>query len=255
MAVADDTEERLEDKVVRILGRRGIQVSAEEATFYALELTRNSENTLIPVRGRHRALKLNRLGILSSVAWRPPSDASRMRVSPFFGPVTESASSMLTEGPRPLTGLITQQEATIDSRTLMDIPPRPGLAGVMGGSAALLSGIANSEWLHLVAHSLGGGDVPANLMAGPHSLNTAMIPFERLVRTAVRKGLALRYTVTFFSDTFGTVSYVHHVEISITFPDHRTGTWTLEVDQAHPDAFINGGVLAEIEAVAARFSA
>lgn len=254
MEVEEPETETLEQRVIRILARRNIAISNEEAAFYASELTSHEENTLIPVKGRHRALKLNRAGVVSSVEWRPPSDASRMRVSPYYGPVDERGSKMLTMGPRPLTGTMIRQDATISSRDLGDIPPRPGLAGVMGGSAAQVSRIQNSEWLHLIAHSLGGPDTPANLVAGPHSLNTAMIPFERCVRVAVRKGMAVDYSVTFFADNMGTVSYVHHVEITISFPGGKKGTWTLEVNPDSPGEFINGGVLSEIEGVVEAFA-
>ncbi|MEN9865213.1 MAG: hypothetical protein RL748_803, partial [Pseudomonadota bacterium] len=152
--------ETLEQKVQRILKSRNIIISEQEAAEYAHHLTSNPENTLIPVKGRHRALKLNHAGVVSSVQWRPPSDASRMRVSAMSGPMEEDESSMLTEGPRPLTGEISSQDASIAAASLADIPPRDQLGKVMGGSAAQLSGIENSEWLHLVAHSLGGADLP-----------------------------------------------------------------------------------------------
>jgi hypothetical protein len=246
-------QERLEQKIQRILGKRRIEVSDSDASAYASALVSQPENTPIPVTGHHRALKLNSVGVVSSVAWRPPSDASRMRVSPMSGPMNEDENSMLTEGPRPLTGAVVSQDATITAAVLADIPERASLASVMGGSASQLSGISNSEWLHMVAHSLGGADAPANVQAGPHSLNTAMIPFERLVRSSARAGKVVDYQVTFFSDTQGHIAYVHHVEIGIKLPNGCSGTWTLEVNRERQGEFINGQVLAKIEEVVNRF--
>jgi len=240
-------KETLEDKIRRILRGRRIEIGVQEAAAYADALLRSPENTLIPMTGRHRALRLNRAGVVSSVSWRPPSDASRMRVSPMNGPMPEDQSSMVTEGPRPLTGAMLIQDVTLSASSFADILPRESLGQVMGGSATQLSGVQNSEWLHMIAHSLGGQDTPANIVAGPHSLNTAMIPFERLVRSAARQGRMADYRVTFFSDEMGDVSYVHHVEISISFQGGQTGTWTLEVNRESIGEFINGQVLADIE--------
>lgn len=246
-------EETLEQKIIRILGKRKIYIDEKEAAEYASLLTSNPENTEVQIKGRHRALKLNRAGVISSIERRPPSDASNMRVSPFAGPMNEHESSMLTFGPRPLTGAIQSQDATITAASLADIPERPNLQTIMGGSAAKLSSIENSEWLHLVAHSLGGLDTPANLVAGPHSLNTAMIPFEKFVRGSARAGKIVDYRVTFFSDDFNGVSYVHHVEINISLPMSSSGTWTLEVNKDRTGEFINGQVLAEIADVVEKF--
>jgi hypothetical protein len=160
----------------------------------------------------------------------------------------------VTDGPRPLTGAIVARDATIDAAALRDLPPRSALGGIMGGSAAALSNIENSEWLHLIAHSLGGEDAPANIVAGPHSLNTAMIKFEVLVRNSVRLGKAVNYAVTFFASVEGQVNYVHHVEIRIAFQGGGERTWTLEVNRHRIGEFINGGVYDEIGAHLQGFS-
>jgi hypothetical protein len=247
-------QESLAQKIVRILGKRNITVTAEDAARYAAALEAADENTLVPVAGRNRALKVNRRGIVSSVAWRPPSDASKMRVSPENGPMAEDESSMVTEGPRPLTGAVATQDVTIDAAALDDIPDRENLGSVMGGSASQLSAITNSEWLHMVAHSLGGSDTPANLGAGPHSLNTAMIPFERVVRVAARTGTVVDYRVTFFSDVEGSANYVHHVQLDIAFQGGQSGSWTLEVNRDRIGQFINGQVLNDIERIVEVFA-
>lgn len=247
----DEDEEPVEDNVIRILARRQIHITPEEATRYASELISNPPNTLVPITGRHRALKMSSVGLISSVVWRPPANASHMRVSPFIGPQMDG--DMMTMGPRPLIGGMTRQSAAIDAHMLAHIPERPSLATVMGGSAAKLSGISNSEWLHLQAHSLGGPDTPVNLVAGPHSLNTAMIPFETFVRGAVRKGDVVDYDITFFTEMEGSVPYVHHVEIQIKLKNGKKGTWTLEVNRFKRDEFINAHALADIEEEVKRF--
>ncbi|MCL1124305.1 eCIS core domain-containing protein [Shewanella surugensis] len=246
--------ETLEQKIIRILAARKIVITADEAVGYATFLTEEDENTEIQVVGHNRALKLNKAGIVSSIVRRPQSDASRMRVSAVSGPMQEDASSMVTEGPRPLTGERTSQGATISAATLSDIPSRSSLRSVMGGSAAKMSGIEHSEWLHIVAHSLGGPDSPVNIVAGSHSLNTAMIPFERFVRASARSGHMTDYSVTFYSDTEQSVMYVHHVEIRIVLPE-KSGIWTLQVNRESMSEFINGQVLADIEEFVAAFAA
>jgi len=81
--------ETLKDRIKRILAMRKIFIGNDEAIHYAALLTSNPENTEIQVIGRHRALKLNRIGVVSSVKRRPPSSAACMRISPEFGPTTK----------------------------------------------------------------------------------------------------------------------------------------------------------------------
>jgi hypothetical protein len=245
--------ETLSQKIQRILQQRRIEITPQDADNYATQLQTPPRNTLIQVLGRNRALKMNNIGVVSSVEYRPPSDASNMRVSPYFGPMPQDASSMVSEGRYPITGFVMSQDIRLDAANLNDIPDREDLGRVMGGSAAILSNIPNSEWLHLVAHSLVGPDTADNLQAGPHPLNTAMIPFERAVRNMVRQGQIVNYQVTFFADTENDeqIFYVHHVEIGIQVNDQsETRYWTLNVDPNHRDQFINGQVLAEIQQIA-----
>lgn len=156
-----------------------------------------------------------------------------------------------------MTGLVTTHDVTISAADLKHIVPRSSLHSVMGGSAAAMSGIANSEWLHAVAHSLGGPDAVSNLAAGPHSLNTAMIPFETAVKRLVHSGLVVDYHVTFFTqDLPGTaMQYISAVEIGIEIHGGTQKDWTLVVNSKDIEKFINGQVLAEIEGVAGSFGA
>ena len=254
---ANSTLERAQEVQSLLDRRRSIDIKDPEAIKYAAELNRQPANTPVPVKNRHVALQLNKAGVLSSEGWRPPTDASNMRVSAAEGARGERGGDMLTHGPRPLTGQMLARDVTIDKASLANILERESMNGVMGGSAAEMSGIERSEWLHALAHSLGGADRPTddkpqpNIVAGPHALNTAMIPFERLVLSEVQKGRIVDYHVTFFSDEEGStekkIPYIHHVEISITLPNGRSGTWTLAVDPEHRDKFINRKALDDIE--------
>lgn len=246
--------ETLAENISRILLNRGIQISDEEADAYAEAIEKNPANTEIQVHGRHRALKRDAAGRLSSIKRRPPSGATHMRADAYAGPMKEEDSSMIMDGRFPMTGAVMQQDVTITADDLKAIPPRGDLRAEMGGSAAQMSGISNSEWLHAVAHSLGGADKNINLAAGPHSLNTAMIPFEVAVKTLVYNGIAVHYSVTFFTDFLENgFSYIHGVEVGIKTRDDNQKYWTLRVSEERRDQFINGGVLADIQKIANQY--
>lgn len=249
----DDQEKELAADIIRILQHRKIFIGDEEADAYAKKLVESPRNTPVQVFGRHRALKLNNAGGLSSVHRRPPSSAENMRVDPMYGPMDEKNSSMIEENRFPLTGGILQLDVKIRASDLQKIAPRSNLRTVMGGSAADLSNIQSSEWLHAVAHSLGGADQDHNLSAGPHALNTAMIPFETAVKQLVYDGKVVDYSVTFFTDTINDIAYITAVEIGIDVNDKGRKYWTLTVDQSRRDVFINGSVLGEIQGVASSF--
>lgn len=246
--------ETLADNIIRILSKRRIFIGDEDADEYAKKLENTPPNTEIQVSGHHRALKRDASGMLSSIKRRPPSSAENMRVSPFFGPMEEENISAIAKGRFPISGGILQQDVTIKSSDLANIAPRGNLSTEMGGSAAKKSRIEHSEWLHAVAHSLGGADKAYNLAAGPHSLNTAMIPFETAVKKLVFDGKVVDYSVTFFTDYLDNgLPYIHHVEIGIQAGGEGMKYWTLVVDPKMMDQFINGGVLAEIEEIANLF--
>jgi hypothetical protein len=247
-------EETLAENISRILRKRDIFIGDEDADEYAKKLVANPPNTEIQVSGHHRALKINASGVLSSIKRRPPSSAENMRVSPFFGPMNKENISAIAEGRFPISGGIQQQDVTIKSSDLAHIAPRGNLSTEMGGSAAKMSTIEHSEWLHAVAHSLGGDDKGYNLAAGPHSLNTAMIPFETAVKKLVFDGKVVDYSVTFFTDYLDTgLLYIHHVEIGIQVDGGGRKFWTLFVNTDRISEFINGGVLAEIQEIANLF--
>lgn len=86
-------------------------------------------------------------------------------------------------------------ETFIISENLEGKSPRKNLASIMGGSAYDMTQIKNSEYLHMIAHSLGGQDEPENLIPGYHALNTAMIPIENFVRFLVTIGINVLYRV------------------------------------------------------------
>jgi len=249
-------EETLAENIIRILNRRDIHISDEDADSYAEKLTNSPPNTEIQVFGRHRALKLNAAGRVSSIKRRPPSSAVHMRADPVYGPMEKVNASMIDEGRFPIAGGVLEQDVTIRAADLAQIGPRGNLRTEMGGSAAQLSGIEHSEWLHAVAHSLGGDDKGYNLSAGPHSLNTAMIPFEIAVKQLVFDGKVVDYSVVFFTNYLEDgLLYITHVEIGIEVGDGGRKYWTLHVDPSRISTFINGGVLAEIQEVANTFVA
>ena len=81
-------------------------------------------------------------------------------------------------------------------------------AQVMGGSAADVAASAGYaaneglgwEWLHLIAHSMGGmqkvgPQVPENLVAGTSECNTQMIIVEEFIKDLVRRGQRARLAV------------------------------------------------------------
>lgn len=103
----------------------------------------------------------------------------------------------------------------LDRTSLQNVPPRKPLNTVMGSSASELSTIVAAEYLHMIAHQLGGGDVPENLIVGTHALNTAMIPIENLVHDFVMQGLQVDYTVQFFPRP-GPEIWTDAVEIDLT---------------------------------------
>lgn len=244
-------DETLSENIVRILLQRGIYISDEEADEYAKLLDDAPANTEIQIFNRHRALKLNAAGRLSSVKRRPPSGAHHMRADPKFGPMEEENISMISEGRFPTVGNIVENAISIKGSDLAKIDPRDNLRSVMGGSAAEMSQIAHSEWLHCIAHSLGGEDKHYNLAAGPHALNTAMIPFELAVKKLVFAGKVVDYNVVFFTNQLeGGLTYVTGVEIGIAINNSEAKYWTLGVNESRVSEFINGGVLAEIEGIA-----
>lgn len=68
----------------------------------------------------------------------------------------------------------------------------------MGESPTVVSGRHDAEWLHCIAHSLGGADGPTNVMLGPHYLNTAMIAFEQMMATLYSQNSPITYSVKFY---------------------------------------------------------
>lgn len=62
------------------------------------------------------------------------------------------------------------------------------------------------EWLHIVAHSLGGDNQVGNLVAGTFEANTQMIPHERnihvLTQTAATAPVSVSYKIDLFPDSW-----------------------------------------------------
>ena len=125
------------------------------------------------------------------------------------------------DGPDPL-----KMEDHFDSNSVMErVLPRITYQG-MGRSAEVATGRKDAEWLHCIAHSLGGADGPTNIMAGPHSLNTLMIAFEHTMASLYVQGSPVRYAVRFIAAPIlkNGERWVHTVSLSLTRNDGRVGT-------------------------------
>jgi hypothetical protein len=73
---------------------------------------------------------------------------------------------------------------------------RQSARAVMGQSASDVTGIPRSEWLHLQARRLGGGETSYNLVAGTFEANYQMGRIESLVSHLEKLGRKIEYTGT-----------------------------------------------------------
>lgn len=117
--------------------------------------------------------------------------------------------------------------------TFANVPTRPSLNTIMGGSARVVSQVNDAEYLHMIAHSLGGPDDASNLMPGYHALNTAMIPFEAFVKNtaAVRPVV---YRVDFMPHPGPGSLWVNtaQIQICVSVGDGTyTGSWTITIPE------------------------
>lgn len=123
-------------------------------------------------------------------------------------------------------------ETVITSEDIGGIRPRESLNSVMGESAYDQTGIQSSEFLHMVAHSLGGQDKPQNLMPGYHALNTAMIPIENFVHDLATMGIDVNYKVQ-MHPRVGNVIWVSGVTMTVGFfynGNYHDRTWNIIID-------------------------
>ena len=197
-------------------------VTDQEAEDYAQQL-RNTPGTRVPVRRHNQALTMDVRGIVRAVEYRPPANASNMRLSGVEGPMTQEEATMVTVGQPPLTwvGHEMSVEEEITRQVLRNVGQRGQQNTVMGGSAAALTGVEHAEWLHGIGHQLGGTEDETNLMAGPHQLNTAMIPFENAVSRLSLAGIPVRYGVRFLGNERGNQGFVQHVELTFTADEYN----------------------------------
>ncbi|QND84675.1 Uncharacterized protein ChrSV_2449 [Chromobacterium vaccinii] len=245
-AAAPDQASRMAET---LLNNHNITITIHSARQYLTQLENLPRNQEIPIIdsggiSRRRAFKMNNNNDVSSVVWHPPSDPTNMRVAPGVG----AAGDMLQNGPRPLTGNVISMTSTL-TRADLSNDDRTSQNQAMGNrSAQQESQIPNSEWLHLRGHSLGGPTHSSNLVAGPHALNTAMIPLERLVSDAANRGVTVGYNVDFFTHPQGGANdYVHHAQITITLPNQPPRIWTLEADPNKLDTKIDKNTLEQIQ--------
>ncbi len=130
----------------------------------------------------------------------------------------------------PINAFSAVRNLTKDS--IAHISKRSSLNTVMGGSAWMISEVDEAEYLHMIAHCLGGPDTPDNLMPGYHALNTAMIPFESFARNAVAAGYPVTYRVDLLPHPgFGSL-WVNTAQIQISVSvNEKTFThyWTIYI--------------------------
>lgn len=218
-------EESLPDKIIRIVGRRGIELTPAEAEEYAQRLENNEQPR---IRNHHRVLRMDRNGRVSTVKRLFSGKGMMGRVSEVEGPLAEE-EVMSPQERLVLSGKFVTQASEV---TLEGIGARESLAELMDGSAATITGIKDAEWLHLIAHQLGGKEVVQNIVAGSHSLNTAMIPIENFVRDIASQGIKVNYDVIFWTKTMEnpvskeTFQWVHTAEVFLETPTGQ-GVWTL----------------------------
>lgn len=245
-------EETLPDKIIRILANRNITVAPDEAAAYADDLTHGKQPR---VGHHHRVLRIDSAGRVSSVKRHFTGKGMMGRVSEVEGPMPED-DVMHPDERLPLIGESRSHSTEV---TLEGIEARKALAGVMDGSAAVLSGMGDAEWLHMIGHQLGGEDVPENLVAGSHALNTAMIPIENEVHDIASQNIPINYAVTFWikpivhPTTGEEIAWVHTVETTVTVAE-ESFTWTLTEQGTSLDTMISEHNLIAIrESVARNF--
>lgn len=245
-------EEGLPDKIMRILANRNIAVPPDEAAAYADALTRGEQPR---VGHHHRVLRIDKAGRVSSVKRHFSGKGMMGRVSEVEGPMPED-DVMRPDERLPLIGESRSHSVEV---TLEGIEARKALAGVMDGSAAALSGMGDAEWLHMIGHQLGGEDIPENLVAGSHALNTAMIPIENAVHDIASQNIPITYAVTFWvkpiihPTTGKKLDWVHTVETTVTVANEGF-TWTLTEQGSSLDTMISEHNLIAIrESVARNF--
>lgn len=107
--------------------------------------------------------------------------------------------------------------AIITKESLSKIQKRGNLKQITGDSASSITGIINAEFLHAIAHCLGGADSPENLYAGSHALNTAMIPIEKFVHNLVMQGIPVYYEVTMLPSVYEQSIFISEAIISIGY--------------------------------------
>ena len=123
-------------------------------------------------------------------------------------------------------------ETIITSENLGSISPRENLASIMGGSAYERTQIQDSEYLHIIAHSLGGQDEQENLIPGYHALNTAMIPIENFVRYLATIGNGVYYRVQMHPRVGGNGIWVSGATMTVAFEYNGiqyTRSWDIEI--------------------------
>ena len=199
------------DNLLRRFAQRGWYFS-EEYCMGLLEAVDRGENPRI---GNHFAvLQRTRNNVLRIISRRFSGNGMMGRVGGSDGAnYTVEDLTGITDHEQEIPNYF-MASVRLDRSSLKDVTPRKPLDAVMGASAYELSDIVASEFLHMIAHQLGGQDVPDNLIAGTHALNTAMIPIENMVHNFLESNICVDYNVQFFPRP-GPIIWVDAVQIGL----------------------------------------
>ncbi len=153
-----------------------------------------------------------------------------------------------------ITGSV-QRGVVLDKESLRSLPSREALTSVMGQSASSLTKIVGAEYLHIIAHQLGGPDKEDNLRPGLHALNTAMIPFENFVRDLLISNDHVGYFVTMIPKPGEAWAAEAAIEIIIVRDGKQLGRMYRLCLKAEPDkaVLLSQASLDGIKAVIAQF--
>lgn len=108
--------------------------------------------------------------------------------------------------------------------------PRVSFSKHFAGSAHQLSNHLFAEFLHIIAHSLGGSEDPSNVVLGSSALNTAMMPFEALALNLSQVVSELNYEVGYYPNNSSPENSDEETdETGVTSQARSAPDWTNDV--------------------------
>lgn len=146
-----------------------------------------------------------------------------------------------TNAAKPKTGtvwasLAQEEYESVSITRVWDSVPADGKTtptrdGAMGGSAKNYAAFCYDgefaearswEWLHIVAHSLGGNNEVSNLIAGTYTANTQMIPYESAIKSALLEGAEVFCVYTYECYPESRVGMYIEMEINVLWPNNAS---------------------------------